>query len=137
MGKVMGRGQLEHHFWGTYCATIILGFADVASAADALPKMGAGWRHGTLKATGAPSRALVWHGSSDELRACKLVLAKHALKIAPCGFEHCKRQCSNAEIDGVPHSVDCGPAFSIVVEVTPGEQLQLPGTDAAPAGSAR
>lgn len=34
---IIGHGQLQHHFWGDYCATIVLRFASIAEEDNIKP----------------------------------------------------------------------------------------------------
>lgn len=62
------QGRLQHHFWGTYAATIVLAFVNAGFAEAALPSL-PGWQvHPTFP------RALVFHGSGDALKATERLL---------------------------------------------------------------
>lgn len=122
MCKVNAKGILRHGFFGTYVATVALGFDDAAAAADALKALGAPWQ------TGKKNPAiLVCNVSGEELKAIKAQLAKLGRQIEPCGRASCGDQCKGEEIDGVPHSIDVGPAFRVSIPVVPAEQAKLFG----------
>ncbi len=68
MAKVRGQGQLQHHFWREYSATIALVFKDAASAKDALTKLPG------FKVSPKEPSALIFHGGGDEFAAAKAAL---------------------------------------------------------------
>jgi len=107
--KVRAEGWLKHHFWGTYCATIVLSFPDAASAKDALPKL-PGFKPGEK--------------SANALVAC---LSGDAFENAKTAIEALRVDVNKREpIDSCAHSVDYGPRFTIEVPITaPAEQKSL------------
>ena len=117
---VEAKGRLRHHFWGDYRATIALAFLDAGSAADALIILGKGW-----KLSEREPKALIWHGGGEDFERVKAQLAGFGLKIDPCGRKDCRRQCRDASIDGVPHSIDLGPAFTVEIPTVAREQVAL------------
>lgn len=119
--NVQARGVLRHHFWGEYRATIGLSFTDAASATDARRVLGDAWKPGKDPAV------LIWHGGSAELEEQKAALCAFALTIVPCSWEHCADRCADQEIDGLPHSIDIGPPFTVTIPVVPAEQTELFG----------
>ncbi len=120
--SVRAVGQLQHGFFGDYVACVALGFESEESARACLPLLGAGWKLGEKT-----KKALVWGGEREALEAMKKTLARYKLTISPCSWEHCTNKCAGASIDGVPHSIDYGPRFSVEfdVVVTPPEQISL------------
>ena len=76
--RCKAEGQLRHHFWGEYCATIGLLF-DNALQAGAVVATGAldGEAWGTWKQSGGNPKVLVWHGNNDQFAALKTVLVRH------------------------------------------------------------
>jgi hypothetical protein len=99
-------GRLAHHFWGEYCATIALSFADARLASLALRRLGDGWEIGKRPV------ALVWNGGRKELEACKLILGSFGADVD--------------KIDSCDHSIDYGDPFSITVPVEDPNQIRLP-----------
>jgi hypothetical protein len=104
--KAKADGRLRHCFFGTYSAVIALGFADEYQAAQALPKLGKGWKLGEKS-----KKALIWQGSSEELDECTKVLVSFGAE--------------EKAIASIAHSIDYGDPFSIEVEITPQEQASL------------
>lgn len=101
-------GILFHHFWGTYCADIVLTFASPADAKLALKsgKLGDGWKIATTD----PS-LLYFSGAErglDRMIAHLVTLGADRTKIA-----------------SLAHSVDCGDEFSITVECLYPDPKQL------------
>lgn len=60
---MVGDGQLQHHAWGKYHATIVLVFISPEVAAKAMEKLSPGW-----KVHPKNSRAITWHGDEDKLK---------------------------------------------------------------------
>lgn len=100
-------GGLRHQFFGDYSAVIVLGPITAPGVIEALHrKLGAVWQkteHGCLVAT-------LGHAELDALKRA------FRFEIKPCGMRGCKKKCADAEIDGVPHSIDYGPPFVLVYE---------------------
>jgi hypothetical protein len=92
------KGQLRHYFHGKYFAGIALVFAEAYAAEQALLKLGAGWHISEYQAT-----ALIWHGDSDALNACKTVLVSFGA--------------DERKIDSLAKSVDYGEPFAIAVPI--------------------
>jgi len=88
------RGQLQHHFWGTYAATIALRFESEADAGRA---------HSTVFPTWTRSvrcpEAITWHGSDPELETTIQTLVR-------LGADRDK-------IESLAHSIDYGDPFTI------------------------
>jgi hypothetical protein len=103
MGIVKATGQLRHHFWGEYLATIYLHFSDKDCAADALNVLKGAWE------PSVQNNILIWEGNSKELEACKDQLEKYGA--------------DKKKIDSVQFSIDHGEKFEVVIPVTPVEQL--------------
>lgn len=119
-------GILTHGFYGDYVATIVLDFGGADAAKAALVKLGEPWKLGRKS-----DRVLVASAKRDALDAIKAKFASPGfeLTIKPCGLDHCRRQCADASIDGLPHSIDVGPAFSLAVECDDPRQVALFGED--------
>lgn len=107
------RGRLRHSFHGIYACTISLIFDDESDAEGAKFTLGNSWEFG--QNTSLKKRGLIWAGSSDELKDIKNIFKGFSLMIHPCGWRHCKKQCSGAEIDSLAHSVDVGPEFTLEI----------------------
>jgi hypothetical protein len=107
---MIARGQLFHHFHGTYSASLLLVFASKDEATKSLAILGDGWKPAAKEPCAVLSTL-----SSDELDAFK---ARHekGLAIKPCGRSKCRSQCAHQAIDGVPHSVDVGPEFTLTLD---------------------
>lgn len=114
---VHAQGMLRHCFFGEYSARIVLVFSSEAHAKDAQKTLGDAWRLAEKT-----SGVLVAQLSPAQLDAFKTA---YPAKIAPCGRKHCKRQCKDAAIDSLAHSVDYGPDFSVEIPTTPAEQSAL------------
>lgn len=119
---VKAEGILAHKFHGTYFSVIALSFQDEQCARDALSILGDSWKVGQKNAT-----VLVWSGDRDSLESVKSKLKGYGLQIKPCTWRHCKDHCKSAEIDGLPHSIDYGPAFTVEIPTTAKEQTSLFG----------
>ncbi len=104
--EIKANGQLRHHFWGDYAATIALEFANEVEAAFAKAKLVSGW----TVAKNSP-RALIWHGGGGDFAVCKAELVK-------LGADENK-------IASMRFSVDYGEKFDIVMEVDDPKQLKL------------
>src|SRR4051812_42973519 len=92
------KGQLHHHFHGSYKASIGLVFKSDEYAALALAKLGAGWAINSRD-----TAVLVWHGGGDALKACEATLV---------GFG-----ADAAKIGSLRFSIDRGELFEISVPV--------------------
>ena len=101
---VKAQGQLWHHFWGTYHATIGLVFDSPAHAADAKKVLGRRWK------TSEKNKAVLgWFGKGDTLRdVIKPQLARYGA--------------DPDEIDSVATSIDSGEPFTVMIPKTPREQ---------------
>lgn len=131
MHTITAKGILRHHFWGTYVAGIALQFLTEQDASDALAllnkddpneaRQGDYWAHGKEH-----REILVWHGGSEAVEFLKKDLkSKGEIKMVPCSWSHCKDHCQGAQIDGLPHSVDVGPAFELSLRVSAVSKDQL------------
>lgn len=124
MNKVKAEGQINHGFFGTYVATLILLFSDKESASDALKtlsKTSEQWKVGKTH-----PECLVWSGGGDEFEALKEELdQKHHRTNFLCGRRDCKHQCKNVDIDGCNHSIDYGPKFTVEIDTVSEEQRSL------------
>ena len=117
---VKADGILSHKFHGTYSSVIGLQFSNENAAQDALSTLGDSWKVGEENAT-----VLVWSGDRDSLESIKVKLKGYGLQVKPCTYKHCKDHCKNAEIDGLPHSIDYGPPFTVEIPTIAREQLSL------------
>ena len=63
------KGQLQHHFWSNYCATIALVFDSAADASHAQARYLPTWKIGQKHAN-----VLVFHGADPELENTLLAL---------------------------------------------------------------
>lgn len=107
MGTISATGQLKHHFWGDYYASIALCFTSDDNASAAQPLLGDKWK----KAEKVKS-VLLWHGNSEELDICKQTLVKYGA--------------DGSKIDSVAKSVDYGEPFTIEMkDIVPPEQEKL------------
>jgi len=92
---VRATGQLQHHFWGTYVATIGLLFGSIDDASHAHETVFRDWRQYDL--------VLRWHGGDPELeRQIKLLVAHGA---------------ERRKIVSVATSIDYGEPFSITIRI--------------------
>jgi hypothetical protein len=106
MNQVTARGQLRHHFFGTYSATIILCFEDNKSAEDSLKVLGADWKLGEKH-----KMVLVWTGESEELEKIKDQLESFGAV--------------RDKIDSIKYSIDYGEEFSVKIPVVCQEQISF------------
>lgn len=106
MNKIKGRGQLQHHFWGEYKASMVLVFDSPESANDALAVLGKAW-----KLHSKEPRALTWFGDSNGLDFEKGQLV---------GFG-----ANRKKIDSVAKSIDYGEEFFVEIPVVAAEQMKL------------
>jgi hypothetical protein len=107
---IIAKGQLQHHFWGNYCATIALIFATRELAEKAAPQLVPFHLPDNPNAPG-----LVFHGGGAELKAAEAVLRTHGANMKKVG--------------SLAKSIDYGEPFTIEVDLTPEgvqpEQLAL------------
>jgi len=95
----IGRGQLQHHFWGTYCATIVLQFDDATTAARVVEDdRFCSWHLHTKH-----RNTIAFHGSDPELAQAIAVLVA-------CGADRRK-------VESVAHSIDFGDPFTVAIEL--------------------
>ena len=112
-------GSLRHIFHGGDTVAIIgLRFADEKIAKAAIEKL-PGFEQGQNAAV------LIRSFTSDQLEDFKSKMSDWGLQIKPCGYRHCKKQCSDAEIDNVAHSIDRGAAWTMDVPVEHPDQMKL------------
>ncbi len=119
--RVQASGGLSHRFHGTYSAAVGLRLDNEREAEIVRRKLGEAWiRKGRL---------LLWNGEREALEALKQQWKEDgfSLTFPPCGLSHCEGQCANESIDGVPHSIDVGPPFTLVLEVEDPDQGGLFG----------
>jgi hypothetical protein len=107
---IIAKGQLRHHFWGDYRATIILQFATAALAAEALPQFPDWDIHSE-----AHPEALIYHGGGAELKHQEALLVS-------LGADRKK-------LGSLAKSIDFGEPFTVTVDLGPkgpeAEQLSL------------
>lgn len=106
---IIAKGQLQHHFWGEYAATIALKFATEALALQSLPQLPGFERHSSV-----PS-ALIYHGTGDDLKNTEDLLVSLGA--------------NRKKLTSLAKSIDYGEPFTIEVNLTPegpqAEQLSL------------
>ena len=96
---IIAKGQLQHHFWGEYSATIALQFANADLASQALPQLPGFEVHSKV------SSALIYHGTGDDLKATEaLLIAKGA---------------NPKKLRSLAKSIDFGEPFTIEMDLTP------------------
>ena len=119
MTTAAAKGILKHHFWGDYQATVALEFSSAEMAEAALSTLGEGWK--------SKGKYVAWFGGREALDALKARFAGMDLLVT-CSDPRCRTKCRDQAIDGVPHSIDFGPAFVVSVPLpTPPEQLSILG----------
>lgn len=106
MNSVCGRGQLRHHFHGTYWASIVLVFDTPTHASDAFMVLREGWVQSAIE-----RQALFWTGETEALQKAKKQLATFGA--------------DPSKIDSIAHSIDFGELFEVVIPVVPVEQGRL------------
>lgn len=103
---VQGEGLLQHHFWGSYAASIAIVFATPAEAHDALATLGGSWKLGQRS-----GRAVVWHGAAADADATVKRLVDYGA--------------DPEKITSVKKSIDHGEPFHVVIPTRPSEQLRM------------
>jgi hypothetical protein len=106
--QLHGKGQLRHHFWSEYFATIAIDFGNSDNAKDALTVLGDGWTLGEKS-----PHCVVWFGSGKAFDQVKS-------KLVSFGAD-------DRKIDSVAKSIDFGEKFevNILVDIVPIEQTKL------------
>lgn len=128
-------GRLYHHFWGTYCADIVLSFCkdietpdphEITAAKEALALLSTeiALEKGFSVAPKCAG-ALVARVDGDGVKLVEKALRLHGLVFQPCGWKHCKDQCAEQRIDGLPHSMDVGPAFTVEFDAQAAKQVEM------------
>jgi len=110
---IIGRGQLQHHFWGTYHASLGIMFHDAAIAADAQRRAFPKWDISERQ-----PKALIFHGHGDALEAELVNLEAHGA--------------DRSKVESVARSIDYGEPFEVEVDLTPAPtetQLTLPAEE--------
>jgi hypothetical protein len=106
---ILANGQLRHHWWGDYSATIGLRFATAAFASQAAPLLA------PFHVSETVPEALVFHGKGAALKAAERVLRTHGADMKKVG--------------SLRFSIDHGEPFTVEVNLTPAgpqaEQLSL------------
>jgi hypothetical protein len=97
---IIAKGQLQHHFWGNYVATIALIFASRELAEKAAPHLVPFHLPDNANAPG-----LVFHGGGAELKAAEATLKAHGANMKKVG--------------SLAKSIDYGEPFTIEVELAP------------------
>ena len=112
--KLIARGQLQHHFWGDYSATVYLEFDSIDGAAlvqlstALIPKAsGIVWKQGSSKY----GNTLGTYVTNEQLDQLIPLLVKLGA--------------DRASITSVAHSIDYGDPFEITIEVEDPRQLVL------------
>ena len=119
---VKAHGVVHHHFPGG--ETVVLAFdSELAAQAAFSALQNDNWK------TGKSNKTLYFHAEHGRLTALKAQFksAGFTLKIDRCGWDHCYRQCEDAEIDGLPHSIDAGPLFTLEIECQDPRQVSMFG----------
>jgi hypothetical protein len=124
--KITAKGALRHRFHGDYSAVVALSFESATDADAAHRVLGAPWKR-SERSPLPLIYGLVWVGDSAALAVLKVALtvAGIELTIDPCGYGHCKDKCKGAEIDGLAHSIDYGPRFTLTIECSDPNQVSL------------
>ena len=108
---IIAKGQLQHHFWGEYHASIVLAFATEALAEAALPKLAGFAKHSNP----AHWNVLTYHGTGADLKRVEALLVSLGA--------------SKKKLTSLAKSIDYGEPFEITVDLTPAgepvEQLSL------------
>jgi hypothetical protein len=116
---IIANGQLLHHWWGEYSASIGLRFATAALAAEAAPQLA------PFHVSSVEPTALVFHGKGAELQAAERVLRTHGANMKKVG--------------SLRFSIDHGEPFTIEVNLTPAgpqpDQLSLLSADERDGGA--
>lgn len=108
--KLTAKGQLQHHFWGDYHASVGLAFETPEDAALALPKL---WP------ANSPSP---WKIGKN----AKIIVAV----VNSAQLEELKAHCGTlgadvGKIDSCDHSIDYGDPFTVTVDVEDPRQMAL------------
>src|SRR5262245_34105795 len=109
--KLVGRGQLRHHFFGEYSAGIGLEFDSAEAAVLALPHISPAGFTGEWQQSKDHPHYLVICVNSDQLA----LLVEHFGELGA----------DKSAIDSVAHSIDFGDAFEITVCVDDPRQMML------------
>lgn len=106
---IVGQGQLRHHFWGHYVATIAVRFASAEDAATARLALDA------FSVSEKNANVLVFHGGDDDLK-------KAERQLVAAGADAKK-------IGSLRFSIDFGEPFTVAinpVDYLPLDAEQLP-----------
>lgn len=96
---IIAKGQLQHHFWGDYKATIVLLFHSRELAEQALAKLPGFALHHVDK------RALVFFGGGDKLKAVEQLLKEYHADLK--------------KVTSLAKSIDYGEPFTVEIDLTP------------------
>lgn len=105
--KCNADGQLKHHFWGEYKATMVLVFDNEQMLAAALNTN----NFPTWKKSNTNSTAIIWFGSSDELDVEIEKLVSYGAK--------------REKIASIAKSIDFGEPFKISFEAKDPRQIEM------------
>lgn len=94
--KITATGQLQHHFWGDYRATICLRFATEALAQQAQARAFPNWV--------VRGELLGFHGGGEALKAEEATLVRHGA--------------DRKKLTSLRFSIDRGEPFTVTVDLT-------------------
>jgi hypothetical protein len=97
---IIAKGQLKHHFWGDYRATIVLQFATPALAREALTQFPDWDIHSE-----AHPEVISYHGGGDELKAQENLLVSLGA--------------NRKKLGSLAKSIDFGEPFTVTVKLGP------------------
>jgi len=95
---IQASGQLRHHFWGTYAASIGIKFHNADLAGRALPQF-PGWKQSTVD-----PRCLTFHGQDPALADTLQLLGKLGADLR--------------KVSSLARSIDFGEPFTVAVDLT-------------------
>jgi len=105
---IIGKGQLQHHFWGDYSATICILWHSPALALQALQSFPQFEIHPN------EPRAIRYHGTGADLKLAEASLRDHGADMGKVG--------------SMKRSIDYGEPFEVVIpvaETAPDTSVQL------------
>jgi hypothetical protein len=103
MALIIARGQLQHHFWGEYSASIVLKFHSAFLAHKALEQLPG------FKVHSNPdfAYALTFYGKGADLKAVEALLVS--------------KGADKKKLNSMAKSIDYGEPFNITVDLTPAD----------------
>lgn len=107
--RIKGQGRLRHQFHGTYSSLIAIDFGNQQECEPALSKL---LLVGHWQASADHPQVAIGRLTSKEVEDFKL---KFQPKVTPCNAFKCTDAIH--EIDGLDHSIDFGPPFTIEMEI--------------------